>query len=92
MGDARRERVADVLRRVAQSPVFHKLNEGDPYAMGESLGITAEHGHQRARDLGNVCLWCDEVFARHFDVETLEARKEPGGGKRLLPIIEERRR
>jgi len=91
MGDARRERVADVLRRVAGSPVFQKLNEGDPYAMGESLGIGAEEGHRRAGELGNVCLWCDEFFARHFDMSTLEARTEPER-KALLPVLNGRRR
>ena len=91
MGDARRERVADVLRRVAGSPVFHRINEGDPYAMGESLGISAEHGHRRARELGNVCLWCDEFFARHFDLATLEERVEPEK-RALLPVLNGRRR
>jgi hypothetical protein len=63
--------------------------------MGESLGVGGEHGHQRARELGNVCLWCDELFARHFDVETLAARVGPAGdeGKRpLLPVLGGRRR
>lgn len=91
LGDARRERVADVLRRVSESPVFHKLNEGDPYAMGESLGITAEEGHRRARELGNVCLWCDEFFRRYFDVETLEARSAEEK-KETLPVLNGRRR
>jgi organic radical activating enzyme len=86
LGDARRERVADVLRRVAGSPVFHKLNEGDPYAMGESLGISAEEGHRRAGELGNVCLWCDEFFGRHFDLATLKAREEPET-RPLLPVL-----
>ena len=92
MGDARNERVADVLRRVAASPVFHKLNEGNPYAMGESLGVGAEHGHRRARELGNVCLWCDEFFARHFDVAALEPRTAPEGKRALLPVLNGRRR
>lgn len=81
MGDARRERVADVLRRVAESPVFRKLNEGDPYGMAESLGISAEQGRERARELGNVCLWCDEVFERHYDAEKLEGKRV------LLPVL-----
>jgi hypothetical protein len=65
LGDARVEKVAAVLRRHADSPVFQALNQGDPYAMGESLGIPAEYGRQRARELGSVCLWCDEFFGRH---------------------------
>lgn len=69
LGDARIENVAEVLRRHAESPVFQALNQGDAYAMGESLGISAEHGRQRARELGSVCLWCDEFFGRHYDAE-----------------------
>lgn len=96
MGDARKEKVADVLRRVAGSPVFAKLNEGDPYAMGESLGIDGAHGHARARELGNVCLWCDEFFTRHFDMATLEPRPAEADGeppaRPRLPILNPRLR
>jgi hypothetical protein len=73
MGDARTQRVSDVLRRASRLPVLQKLNQGDPYAMGESLGISRDHGVQRARALGNVCLWCDEFFEHHYDLE----RDEP---------------
>lgn len=72
LGDARSERVAAVLARTARSPVFRKINEGNPYAMGESLGFSAEHGRARARALGSVCLWCDELLSEH-------ARCEPRG-------------
>jgi hypothetical protein len=93
MGDAREEQVADVLRRVAGSPVFRQLNQGDPYAMGETLGVTAEEGHRRAAELGNVCLWCDEFFARHFDMKTLAPRTAPAEEKKSpLPILNARRR
>lgn len=67
LGDARREKVADVLARVAQSPVFQTLNSGDAYAMGTSVGLSREHGQDRSRSLGNICLWCDEFFEKHFD-------------------------
>jgi hypothetical protein len=77
LGDARVERVADVLRRVARSPVFLEINEGNPYGMGATLGLSGEHGRQRARELGNVCLWCDEFFERHFDLARLRPRQEP---------------
>lgn len=94
MGDARTERVADVLRRVSQSPVFHKLNQGDAYGMGESIGVDGDYGLERARELGNVCLWCDEFFKRHFDMETLEGKEaeriEPSERpkqSRLLPVV-----
>lgn len=76
MGDARREKVADVLARVAQSPVFQKINEGDPIGMGESVGIDREFARTRTEDLQNVCLWCDEFFRDYFDMATLSSRFE----------------
>ncbi|MBS1913595.1 MAG: radical SAM protein [Bacteroidetes bacterium] len=74
MGDARTERVADVLRRVAASPVFQAINQGDPYAMGEPQGITRAAATERGAALGNICLWCDEFFEQHYDIERLEPR------------------
>lgn len=86
LGDARREKVSAVLRRVAGLPIFEHLNAGDPYAMGESLGLDAEHGHQRACELGNVCLWCDEFFARHYDLAKLAPRPpQEGSAVAVLP-------
>lgn len=71
MGDARKDKVADVLARVAQSPVFQKINAGDPLGMGESVGLSREFAEARNADLQNVCLWCDEFFRDYFDMETL---------------------
>lgn len=62
MGDARRERIAAVLERVSQSPLFQTLNRGDAYALGVAQGISREQGLERAKALGSVCLWCDEFF------------------------------
>jgi len=76
MGDARTEKVVDVLARVAQSPVFQKINEGDPLGMGESIGITREFAEARAADLQNICLWCDAFFQEFYDMDTLKARWE----------------
>ena len=67
MGDARVEKVADVLARVAESPVFRKINEGDPLGMGESVGISREYATGRVAELKNVCLWCDEFFREYYD-------------------------
>lgn len=66
MGDARAEKVADVLERVSKSPVFQRLNEGDPWRMGEHLGVTEAEARARTRELKNVCLYCDEFFGRHM--------------------------
>jgi len=76
LGDARREKVADVLARVAQSPVFQKINAGDPLGMGETVGISREFAQARTEDLQNVCLWCDEFFRDYFDMDTLQSRFE----------------
>ena len=65
MGDARTEKVADVLLRMTHSPIFQQLNNGEPYKMGESLGITEQFAKERGKDLKNICLWCDEFFTEY---------------------------
>ena len=77
LGDARRERVSAVLDRIASNPVFQRLNEGDAYGMGESVGVGAEQGRERALAQKSVCLWCDEFMARHLEPKTLAARADP---------------
>ncbi len=74
MGDARKEKVADVLARVAKSPVFQKINAGDPLGMGESVGISREFAEARNQDLQNICRWCDEFFEQYFDMDTLQSK------------------
>ncbi len=59
------EPLLTILDRLAEEPVFQKLNEGNPEAMGETLGIDAAHGVARSQELGNHCRWCDEFFTRH---------------------------
>lgn len=66
MGDARKEKVADVLARMAEHPVFKKLNEGDPWRMGEHLGVTEAEAKARTRELENICLYCDAFFNEHL--------------------------
>jgi hypothetical protein len=67
MGDARKDKVVDVMNRVAKSKIFQKLNEGDPWKMGESIGVTEAQAKGRTQELQNVCLWCDEFFDKHYD-------------------------
>lgn len=76
MGDARKEKVADVLEKVSKSAVFQKINEGDPLGMGESVGISREFAEARNEELQNVCRWCDEFFQNYFDIETMTSRFE----------------
>jgi hypothetical protein len=74
MGDARTQKVADVLERVSQSAVFQQINAGDPIAMGESVGISRDFAQARVEALQNVCLWCDEFFTDYFDMDTLQSK------------------
>jgi hypothetical protein len=78
MGDARTEKVATVLERVAQSAVFQRLNEGDPLGMGETVGISRQFAEARNAELQNVCLWCDEFFRDYFDMETMKSKFQHG--------------
>ena len=71
LGDARKEKIADVLNRASKSEVMRKLNDGEAYAMGESLGISEQEGLKRAIELKNICLWCDEFFTKHYDIQKL---------------------
>lgn len=67
---ARLMTLADVLTRVAELPIFQALDKGDPYSMGETIGVTTEYAHKRCGELGNVCLWCDEFFTTYYDIKT----------------------
>ena len=74
MGDARKEKVADVLLRVSRSEIFQQLNEGEPWKMGESIGISEDYAKVRTRELKNICLWCDEFFEKHYNIKQLHPR------------------
>jgi hypothetical protein len=75
-----------LVDRTSSNPVFQRLNEGDAYGMGESMGVSAELGRARAQALQNVCLWCDEFMACHVGPNLLTSRaeplSEPAGGSR----------
>jgi len=75
LGDARKEKVVDVLERVSHSEIFERLNEGDPWRMGESIGVTEEYAKNRTQQLKNICLWCDEFFQKHYYIKTLKTLK-----------------
>lgn len=66
MGDARSEKVAEVLQRVSKMEVFRHLNDGEPWKMGEHLGISEAEARAETRQLENICLYCDQFFARHL--------------------------
>lgn len=66
MGDARTEKVVDVLQKVSKLEVFQKLNDGEPYKMGEHLGITETDAKERGKIVENICLYCDQFFAKNM--------------------------
>ncbi len=90
-----REKVAEVLERFSGSPIFEALNQGDPYGMGESVGISAEQRRaSEPTELGNVCLWCDEFSdvtttwrttgrGRRAEQRLRRCRSSAGGGAEI---------
>ncbi|MCX2743464.1 radical SAM protein [Mangrovivirga sp. M17] len=74
MGDARKEKVSEVLKKVSGHPVFEMIDKGNPFKMGESIGVSEEHAKKRCGELKNVCLWCDEFFKQHFDMKNMAKR------------------
>lgn len=73
LGDARTEKVADVLLRASRSEIMQRLNQGEPWKMGESVGVTEEYAHARTTELQNVCRWCDEFFGQYQQTATAPA-------------------
>ena len=65
IGSLLNESLIAMLDRCSSHPVYQALNQGQPEAMGESLGISEEYGIERSKALGNHCLWCDEFFVKH---------------------------
>ncbi|WP_375578616.1 radical SAM protein [Marivirga tractuosa] len=74
MGDARKEKIADIVGRMSKHEVMKRLNKGNIFAIGESIGFREEYGRKRAKELKNVCLWCDEFFTKHYDIKTQKAK------------------
>jgi organic radical activating enzyme len=73
MGDARKEKVSDVLAQVSKNKVFLKLNEGDPWKMGEHLGISEDDAIRRTEKMKNICLYCDEFFRENMQAFNSES-------------------
>ena len=72
LGDIRKNKVADVLKRISQNKVFQVLNTGNPLKMGEHIGITADEAKKDLDVVQNICLYCDLFFIKHLNPETLE--------------------
>ncbi len=70
IGDARKDKIADIMEKFSSDPVFQKIDKGDPFTMGESIGVSEAYARKRCGELGNVCLWCDEFFSKHYDINS----------------------
>ncbi len=68
LGDVSQEPLVDILNRHRGDPMWQALNRGDPASMGITAGVDAAYARRRIRELGNVCLWCDEYFREHRGV------------------------
>lgn len=66
MGDARQDKVTEILTRMVDHPVFRKLNQGLPLEMGEHLGVSKEEASAKNQALQNICLYCDAFFDDHM--------------------------
>ncbi len=65
LGDVSQEPLATILDRRRGDPMWEALNRGEPAEMGLAAGVDAEFARERIRELGNVCLWCDEYFTKY---------------------------
>lgn len=65
MGDARTEKISDVLEKMSKNKIYLALNEGEPWKMGEHLGISYEEAKEKTKELKNICLYCDYFFQHH---------------------------
>lgn len=67
LADLRNESLTGAVKRVTDHPMWAALNRGEPWKMGEYKGISESEARRRTAELGSVCLWCDEFFAKHYE-------------------------
>ena len=75
LGDVSQEPLLEILARHRGDPMWEALNRGEPWGMGAHRGVDPEFARKRIRELGNVCLWCDEYFTK-YRAETNGPRNE----------------
>lgn len=51
IGDARKQKVSEVLKRSSKNFVFKMLNDGDPLKMGIELGVSEEEASEKNQEL-----------------------------------------
>ena len=66
MGDARKDKISEILSKVSSHPVFMALNDGEPLKMGEHLGVSQVEAEKQTEELKNICLYCDQFFTNHM--------------------------
>jgi hypothetical protein len=66
LGDARKEKISEILSKVSSHPVFMALNDGEPLKMGEHLGVSPIDAEKQTEKLKNICLYCDQFFTNHM--------------------------
>ncbi len=88
LGDVSKKPLLQILDRHRGDPMWEALNQGEPWRMGEHAGVDPEFARQRIRELGNVCLWCDEYFTKYrgrSDGRANEATQPWAAGERPRP-------
>ncbi len=75
LGDVAEEPLEAILERHRGDPMWEALNRGEPSQMGVVDGVDMEFASQRIKELGNVCLWCDEYFTKY---RGSKASRNPG--------------
>jgi len=66
LGDARKDKISEILSKVSSHPVFMALNDGEPLKMGEHLGVSPIDAEKQTEKLKNICLYCDQFFTNHM--------------------------
>ena len=64
IGDARTEKVSEVLKKTSEIPAFQALNEGDPLKMAMVLGMEREKAEELLENSQNICLFCDQIYSK----------------------------
>ncbi len=69
LADLRTTSLTDTMAKISGDPMWQRLNEGDPWRMGEHLGVTHDEADARIEALGSVCRYCDEFMVGYLGAE-----------------------
>lgn len=76
LGDLRHESLNNLLLKIKNEETYRLLNKGNIYSLGINEGLSPEYIESRIKGLGDVCLWCDEFFDKHYKGAKGERRRE----------------